>query len=306
MSAPEVTVHIGPPKTGTTWLQQSVFPSLPVEMPLTPDEIRRLIVFPSPTDFDPAVVLEAIAKRTAKGAQRIVLSDERLAGAPLAGGYDRTRLADRVAECFPSSRILITIREQKSAILSTYKHYVTWNNGSGRFADFACERPPMLAPQFSYDYFDYSALVALYDERFGAAAVRVLPFELRENPDRYAKAIADALSVESAPALDLTARNVGIDDRFVSTMRLVNALTGQSAHDRQITTGGYPVLRLPGRTLVRRGLRTLSRRPRGPSPKPSRLSRKVSGAVAGRFAASNRSLADRTGIDLEAMGYDVG
>ncbi|MFN3287225.1 MAG: hypothetical protein ACK40H_02150 [Sphingomonadaceae bacterium] len=135
-------LHIGLHKTGTSWFQEVVIPDAgnrlaPVGEPLEP---RRDIVRPHPYHFD-AVALRAkydplMEQVEARGCVPVI-SDERLSGNPLSGGFDTRLLVDRLADLFPQARVLLVLREQRAMLKSIYDQYVRTGGGCAieRFLD---------------------------------------------------------------------------------------------------------------------------------------------------------------------------
>ena len=64
-----------------------------------------------------------------------VVSAERFSGHWVTGGYDAKTIADRIFEVWPTAKVLIVFREQRSMLNSVYRQYV--RKGGGRtFSQF--------------------------------------------------------------------------------------------------------------------------------------------------------------------------
>ena len=88
--------------------------------------------------------------------------------------------ADRLAETFPEGRVLIGIREQKSAIRSHYSNHIN-RDGTLDIRNFLgvdWTLYPGFMPAFPLQRLEYHLLVQRYVRRFGASRVKLLPFEL--------------------------------------------------------------------------------------------------------------------------------
>lgn len=178
--AMKLLIHPGFHKTGTSWLQDSVFSKEVLFNSLfTHTEIDALLVRLHDLDFDPAEVHSAAKPRLAAGqAGSIpVVSSEILSGTMFDGSRDSKVLADRLKASFPEAKILLTVRNQSSILASVYVQYLK-RGGRKKFAEFlnySCEP--------GYRWFvpsclNLGQLTAYYAELYGKENVLVLPQEL--------------------------------------------------------------------------------------------------------------------------------
>ncbi|MGF1455058.1 MAG: sulfotransferase [Alphaproteobacteria bacterium] len=175
--AEAVTFHIGYHKTGTTFLQRAVFvPGFGFNSLMSHDDVARFITDPDRLDFSPREARAQIARRMAGSNLAPVVSSEMLCGNPYDGSREAADFAHRIHEIAPDARILITIREQKSSIKSTYMQYIH------RGGTLPIER--FLQPKYEIDFhyfsvrrFFYDRLVAHYMDLFGARNVLVVAQE---------------------------------------------------------------------------------------------------------------------------------
>jgi hypothetical protein len=316
-----VLVHVGLHKTATSWLQEYYLsrdnygywiPPLAnnIRTPIkAAGELllwsaqRRLI---AEDDFDPEPIrIQLMSFRKPAGFMPVI-SNERLAGHPLSGGFDRKILALRIKSIFPQARILITIREQKSLIMSNYVQYL--KNGGWHSPEWYLEpESDGRQPVCSLRFWDYERLIALYDEIFGAQNVFALPYEiLRKAPLEFVSHIARFAQV--APPGEISTARTIVNARRPHVpsyyLRYLTALQRRSSANAFI-----PFLRGGkwGKYLVRgikKACNTLT---------PSTLERNVELALANRidkkiggyFSESNLQAARRCGFDLNVLGYDV-
>jgi hypothetical protein len=177
-------IHIGYHKTATSWLQQVIFSNckLGFVSPWSRGRIAKDIINVDAFRFDPVSVAPeylADVQRISNKGCIAVLSHERLSGYPASGGFDSKLVADRLFDCFHQAKVLIVIREQKSAIRSWYTQYIRDGGGLSlrRFLKNT-EIGLFRMPGFRRDFFEYDGLISYYQKLFSPRNVLVLPFEL--------------------------------------------------------------------------------------------------------------------------------
>lgn len=224
-------VHIGLPKSASTWLQDGFFnvnPNLDVVTRTGRLAHHRHLVhelFRRKNDhFDPAdwrrrahAELEPVLRRDrVRG-----LSDEELSG----GMFNYVpRVLDKIREGCGTPKIVLVLREPRAFLRSAYGQYLS-NGGTQSIDGFyhpgRCER---LAARL-----DYRRLVEDLRSRFGGDRLLVLPFELlqREGESAFIAALCDFLGVPRIDAAEIpptTNKRSGIRRVEVPVVRMVNAL----------------------------------------------------------------------------------
>jgi hypothetical protein len=192
-------IHIGYHKTGSTWLQQELFiRSNTVFEPFS--RIRR--GHSSLARFfykdEEGYLLSPLEKKLKKVETEVdflsnhpkmnfstrvpVLSDERLSGNPHSGGFDSRSIADRLKAAFPKASILIVIREQGDALLSSYFQFLS-KGGTDSFHQYLNRPYDGRRPGFSPAHFNYLPLIQYYQQLFGPEKVCTLLYEdFRDSP----------------------------------------------------------------------------------------------------------------------------
>lgn len=302
-------LHVGYHKTGSSLLQSTFFgaPDGPFALPDQPrHHLVETFVVPEPFSFRAEAAMTQYARffRDATTQDLCpVLSHERFSGYPPTGGFDAPLILNRLHTCFPDAKVLIVVREQLASIRSMYSQYIT-DGGALSFADFITRPDPSFrrVPVFSEDFYKYHLMVQAYQDRFGTDNVLVLPHEmLRETPSLFADRICTFAGVRriALPEIEVNTSRTPV---MQSAQRLVNRLLGDTELSRQ------PVLRIPRVTRGFARTRPLFER-LGPKPLNTwldhRLSKRVAQRFDGVFAASNRALAELTGLDLHGYGYQL-
>ena len=298
-------LHIGYHKTGTTWLQQYVFPNAQAGFYriAQPEVLQSAFARVGPFAFDPEVVREEFEPGIREALDRDlvpVLSAERLSGSPHSGGHDSKIIADRLAAVFPSARVLVVIREQTNMLVALYKQYVKMG-GAGSFRQYVTAPPgDHRVPLFRFDFLEYHRLIGYYLGLFGARKVLVLPYELLQTqPRTFLERIGDFVGV---PATKSEFRRVHVSQSALtlSLKRRVNRYVVRDA------LNPVPIFALDGsnEALVRLCDKADRRIPTAISSVPERRWRRFAEReVNARYAESNALTAKLTGIDLRAFGY---
>jgi hypothetical protein len=311
---PRPLIHIGYHKTGSTWLQESLFQASlgfkwPGKGPRTPT--WRLITTPA-LDFDPGDARAEFQRELDRAWKRglvPVVSSERLSGQPFSGGYDSRDLAERLAAVFPEGRVVAVIREQRAMIRSTYSQYVKAGGACKlrQFLNPVTDRT-LRMPQFSFEHFKFDRLMDRYRSLFGAENVLVVPFErLTTDPEGFAGDIAafGGRPLSSGERAEFAARrpaNVRWSAGATAVRRPLNKLVAR------LDINPSPLLDMPGvwrwlnarsSTLDRTVPGWLSRR------MERRFQEIIAEEVGDRYAQSNLITSRIVGSDLSAFGYDV-
>lgn len=310
MSSDHVLLHVGYHKTGSTALQDQLF-AMPDSGYLLPSEPRidliDRFVLPGPFDFDATTARRHYTRflvRSRSEGRTAVLSHERFSGYPPSGGFDAPLLAGRLKDTFPDARILIVVREQLSNIASMYLQYIT-DGGDRGLNDYLSPRGRYLkrSPGFSPSFYCYDALVSHYRRLFGRDRVLVVAHEtLIADPQSVVSALAAFTGQKPYPCV-FARQNESRPASFQAVQRLVNRYVAPTEFSRMAL---IPDDRLAKRFgylngyVPRRLTQALDRR------LSVGIDRRVAQRFDGAFADSNRRLADMTGLDLAALGYQMG
>jgi hypothetical protein len=307
----KLLIHIGLHKTGSSWLQQSVFLDRELGFNTINAAERREAVYdfvnPDVFDYDSKATRNRYRPQLdAAEAEGLfsVISHERLSGYPSGGGYDRRLIADRLHETFPEARILIVLREQRSVIEAMYSQHIT-DGGTGSVKRYLQTPEPGLGrrPYFRLGFYEYDKLIAYYQKLFGPERVLVLPFEmLRSNADGFLGEVQRFCGLPVQPA----ARSKVVNVRRPLLMQYVQRPLNYLVNRNELSDGA--LIHIP--RFARRFGRlraafdmvspaTLERRLR------SGLRKRISDHVGEHYEESNRRTEQLTGLDLAQFGYAV-
>jgi hypothetical protein len=215
-------VHIGFPKTATTFLQRSVFPRLSDSF-IYFDKKASTPFFDELMNFDDTIYdASGVSRRfehACEGRANALFSYEPLTGLHYRSAFaNRTQIARRLRQA-GFDRAIITLRNQFDALESAYKQYVK-SGGILKCADyvtFDLDKPRYLYPE----YFDYFSIYRLYADLFGAENVLVLQYEnLRSSS--FLEEICGFLHEASFEAVRTEAVNASLSCDKTRILRVLN------------------------------------------------------------------------------------
>jgi hypothetical protein len=317
----QIIIHVGLHKTGTTFLQDKVFPALPgvrFVHPLyypRPDDgpIERFmleLLFRNPVCIDVEAHRAKIDAWLAQVPEPTVLiSSEAFVGYPVENHNNLRANADLLAELFPAAKIWLVIRRQdkwvesafsqllKSGFSTTVERYLHYHAGQfGPYQIGMFHGPNVDARDLDWERFD-----AYYRRRFGEQAVSTLPFELfMADSDEFLRRFYSFAAVEQGVFPDtkerVNQRWSPLEVRLAQLLNTVPMPIKRAIRDR-VGRGWHPVALL-SRTIV----------PRLPRWTPglgqaTYVDAELGAALLELHRSSNRVLAERIGLDLGQYGY---
>jgi len=213
MNEQQVYIHIGMPRTATTFFQQEIFPNLPefeflgLEQTHYSEPFNKL-QFSDDSLYNSSDILAL--KQTWKK-NKIILSNENFIGQSTHFNHiNRTIIANRLKEAFPEAKILLVLRNQIDLLASLYAINLQWKE-TRQIDDFIWnpfQNKKMKAiggPSTSYyntlegyeslDGYNYLPLINLYKSLF--SEVKILLFEdFSHNPTDFSSQLSDFFGLE--------------------------------------------------------------------------------------------------------------
>lgn len=173
-------IHIGFPKTATTWLQWEFFPKVKNINYAKPTDIIEKILKPNTFEID----YNSVKHFFNSNDKRTVICDEILVGgldACFGNGAFIKETGNRLKQIFEDAEIIIFIRNQKSMVASAYYQYLRagGNFSATKYLNRTEKCYPFLVKQllFSYDIFKYDQTITYYKELYGNENVHVYLYE---------------------------------------------------------------------------------------------------------------------------------
>lgn len=185
----EVFIHIGLPKTATSFFQKIVFPKIPnIKLIATPytqyNTAFNMLQYADDTIYDENIFKDELDGY--RDFKKILISEESLSGS-VANliGINRSQNAHRLKNVLPNARIILFLRGQKSILYSVYNQYIKTHYGTRRMGQFfrfhnlsdfyftEKERRKQVLPLIHFlphhshlDLFKYYNLIKLYKSLF--------------------------------------------------------------------------------------------------------------------------------------------
>ncbi len=223
-------VHVGYPKTGSTWFQQCLYPYVSNWNYLHRDKFRKLVTDSLPFQFE----LDENGKRYFANSNTIVCDEGIIGGNP----FIAAESLHRIKSVFEEVRIVLFIRNQPDMLVSKYSQYIYKNKGTESAKRFFGSDPYWHRvhnfQRFQPEYLYYHSVINYLNNLFGRSHVFVYLFEdFVENP----KAFIDKFSLEhnielKTNTLDFSSRNDGLRRGLYPILRFLNIFTRYNRRDK--------------------------------------------------------------------------
>ncbi len=170
----EIILHVGLRKTGSTYLQDKIFPFL--KDIAFEEPINRLIKqafkeFDKNDEVFNGIKIEINNTINSIDSKKILLSNETFILPQGCTNEEFHRRLSCLKELFPKASILLVIRRQDKIFESLYKHVIRKEIYSGSMAHFVENID-------NYKLFDYFKIMTACKEKFGNDNVKCIPYEL--------------------------------------------------------------------------------------------------------------------------------
>ena len=122
----QIIIHIGYPKTGTTWLQNSLFPKIKNYTCVERDFILKELILINAFEFNEQKAQQVFYNQYGND-KNVIISLEGFVGTTYSSdlnGFYSKEVAIRLKKVFPEAKIMIGIRNQLTIIPSTYLQYI--------------------------------------------------------------------------------------------------------------------------------------------------------------------------------------
>lgn len=217
-----IIIHIGFPKTATTWLQKNFFPKIQNFEYFLPRVSNVEIIGVDPMDplYNPSKWKEK---------DNIIISNENFLGIGRISGFIRLGLAYRLKEIFPEGQIIIFIRNQIDLIASEYSWSIKNAGCTLSPRKFIRYKDPLPNNIFTYKphHLMFDQVIGLYKKLFGDDHVHVFLYEdLKENPKEFINNFSEELGFEiNLEPVDFNPINTRLRKGLIPIIRFLNVFT---------------------------------------------------------------------------------
>lgn len=235
LAVAKTLIHIGMPRTGSTFLQRSVFPQVPgyqyVDLEFSHySEIFQKLQYQDDSLYCPQIAADWAAQYAGKN---LILSNENFVGQTLhLAATNRSRNAQRLKQLFPEAEILIVLRNQVDLLQSLYaiSVYGNVNLTPERFIHFgeslATTNNKYTAVYRTYEPVEhvelylYTPLINLYQQLF--SKVHVMVYEkFASNQQEFLAELGQVVQADVSE-INRPAANVSPGSRQLKGMRQLN------------------------------------------------------------------------------------
>lgn len=231
-------IHVGDYKTGTSWLQETVFPYHP-EIDYLGDHFAnkhlniafRDLVDTRDLDFD-AFRLRNDFRQNIKRRDKIIgVSREVLSQSNYITGEHAKRNAERLYEVFGNVKIVYVVREQFSMLASIYSQYLKMG-GTRSFDDWFLDP---VECRGIIERLKYDKNILMYQEIFGKENVLILLFEeLQSEKELFLKKLYQFVGCEDSSFIPKESdRNVnsGLTSHGAFLSKILHRLVRNNYHN---------------------------------------------------------------------------
>ncbi|GAA0891444.1 hypothetical protein GCM10009122_11230 [Fulvivirga kasyanovii] len=230
-------IHIGIDKTGSTFLQDQVFPLVEKYKYYSPGFTKDHVAFRKITGQDGSLYSHKDIKEDLNELVNsdALISDASLSGRAIYRHINRSLVAQRLSDLFPNATILLFIRGQEKALHSIYNQYVKGSrrgtlpmneyfitNYNGDYDSYYVDE------KFHVELLKFSHLIALYKALFKRVEV-FLYEDVKNNKEEVLNRLENILDQrftdeQRERILGSSKVNPSIDTSMIYKRRVVNSL----------------------------------------------------------------------------------
>lgn len=172
-------IHIGYPKTATTWFQRKFYPSIKNIEFINRQVISDVIINPRGFLFNKQKATDALSNSSS----RLIICEEMLIGSNHSGGnHDlfTKEIAQRLKSTFEEAQIILFVRNQADMIASSYCQYIK-QGGTYSINNYLFPKKDSILHDrinyFSFDFFKYENAIRYYQQLFGKENAHIYVYE---------------------------------------------------------------------------------------------------------------------------------
>lgn len=214
-----LAVHIGYYKTGTTFLQNVIFPSMDLSYHNidTSTEILKDVIFTDDLDYHKDYVISALENAVKPNAVNLFSFESLVGPMFMYPGINRSNIANRLYE-LGFRKVIITLRSQYNLIDSFYRQYIQVG-GVLKFRKY------LESDFFNDQFFLFAGFVQHYQNIFGKENIKiVLQEDLKSHKEKEVNELCSFLG-SSIISEEKGFSNISMSNGSISLLRIVNHFT---------------------------------------------------------------------------------
>ncbi|MDI3527886.1 MAG: hypothetical protein PWR03_2070 [Tenuifilum sp.] len=224
-------LHIGFPKTATTWFQQTFYPNIKNAYFLSRDFVFDNIAFQDIFSFNHQEIKNKI--KQISGDKRVLICDEIFLGGLDIGfgnGEFFELMAKRLYLLFPDAEIVFFIRNQHAALESAYSHYIMSGGTYSAKRYLGIKRlyrkPFMGYHLFNPKVYEYDKVIGTYVTLYGVDKVHIYLFEeFEKDPSEFIKHYCEDLQIDLNEKISPNRLNKRLSSISLQKQRFLNRFT---------------------------------------------------------------------------------
>ncbi len=222
-------IHVGFPKTATTWFQYNFYPNVTNFHFCNREEVKKKLIFNfslnrSPESFD-------FIK-----AEKNILCEEMLIGSIQNAGIHgllTENMALKLKKHIPQAEIILFIRNQFELIRSSYMQDLRTGGNLSMKKFLFPKRNLNLINQFNYfsfAFFEFDKIIDFYKSGFGSDKVHVFLYEeFRDCPAQFISTFAQKFEMDvNLTEIDYFIKKASFPGYFIPVIRFLNTFTNRS------------------------------------------------------------------------------
>jgi len=226
----DALIHIGYPKTATTWFQNEFYSNVLNRKFVDVGLFRSIITDDIPFSFNQSNinVFESI------GCAPLIICDEGIIGG---NPFIAIESINRIHRSFPNCRIVLFIRNQLEMIVSKYSQYIYKNMGTASANTFLSKGPHWHRvhnfQKFHSEYLCYDRVIGHLEDLFGSDNVFVYLYEdFLANPAEFIGNYTFEHKLVIEKQVSFTHQNEGLRRGLYPIVRFMNIFTRYKRNDK--------------------------------------------------------------------------
>lgn len=216
-------IHVGYPKTATTWFREKFYPNIRNYYYVSRNDVAEKILDINVFNFEP---LKTRLFFLQKYGERIVICEERILVDLQKKGFLIKENANRLKSVFPEAKVVILIRNQLELFASKYSQYIKAGGNYGIRRYLFREKKDTYRMEEFFSNYSYDKIIDYYFYLFGENNVFVYLYEdFAGNPHKIINSIVSEFEFDVDSNLETKSVNTRLRWSLLYLLRFINCFT---------------------------------------------------------------------------------